>query len=113
MWESRFPRTPAGIAAFASRGIRGARIAVEARGPTWKFVDAVQALEGDVCVVDPRKTKLKAGFAAKTDKLAARRLADALRRESVVAIYIPPTPIRDLRISRATAGRSCRSARVS
>ena len=66
-------------------------------GPTWKFVDAMQALEADVCVVDPRKTKLKAGFAAKTDKLDARRLADALRRESVVAIYIPPPAIRDLR----------------
>ena len=42
-----------------------------------------------MCVVDPRKTKLKAGFAAKTDRLDARRLADALRRESVVSIYVP------------------------
>ena len=97
LWEGRFPRTPEGIAAFATRGVVGARIAVEAMGPTWKFVDAVQALEGDVCVVDPRKTKLKAGFAAKTDKLDARRLAVALRRESVVAIDIPPPSIRDRR----------------
>ena len=50
-----------------------------------------------VCVVDPRKTKLKAGFAAKTDRLDARRLADALRRESVVSIYVPPPAIRELR----------------
>jgi transposase len=50
-----------------------------------------------VCVVDPRKTKLKAGFAAKTDRLDARRLADALRRASVVSIYIPPPAIRELR----------------
>ena len=97
LWEGRFPRTPEGIAAFATRGLVGARIAVEAMGPTWKFVDAVQALEAVVCVVDPRKTKLKAGDAAKTDKLDARRLADALRRESVVAIYIPAPSIRDLR----------------
>lgn len=97
LWEGRFPRTADGIAAFATRGVAGARIAVEAMGPTWKFVDAVQALEADVCVVDPRKTKLKAGYAAKTDKLDARRLADALRRESVVSIYIPPPAIRDLR----------------
>jgi transposase len=47
--------------------------------------------------VDPVKTKLKAGFAAKTDRLDARRLADALRRESVVGIYRPPLPIRELR----------------
>jgi transposase len=50
-----------------------------------------------VCVVDPRKTKLKAGYAAKTDRLDARRLADAVRRESVVAIYVPPPAIRELR----------------
>jgi transposase len=44
-----------------------------------------------------RKTKLKAGYAAKTDRLDARRLADALRRESVVSIYVPPPALRDLR----------------
>jgi transposase len=97
VWEGRFPRTADGIAAFAARDVRGARIAVEAMGPTWAFVDALQPLEVDVCVVDPRKTKLKAGYAAKTDRLDARRLADALRRDSVTAIYIPPPAVRDLR----------------
>ena len=47
--------------------------------------------------MDTRKTKLKAGYAAKTDRLDARRLADALRRESVVSIYIPSPAIRELR----------------
>jgi transposase len=47
--------------------------------------------------VDPVKTKLKAGYAAKTDRLDARRLADALRRDSVVGIYFPPVAIRELR----------------
>jgi transposase len=47
--------------------------------------------------VDPRKTKLKAGFAAKTDRLDARRLADALRRDSVVSVYVPPPAIRERR----------------
>ena len=50
-----------------------------------------------MCVVDPRKTRLKAGFAAKTDRLDARRLADALRRASVVSVYVPPPAIRELR----------------
>ena len=35
--------------------------------------------------------------AAKTDRLDARRLADALRRDSVVGIYYPPVAIRELR----------------
>lgn len=97
-WEARFPRTAEGVARFIARGVGGAQaVAVEASGPTWAFVDAVQPTGARVCVVDPRKTKLKAGFAAKTDRLDARRLADALRRESVVSIYIPPPAIRELR----------------
>lgn len=97
LWEGRFPRTREGIATLAAHDIRGAHLAVEAMGPTWPFVDAVQMCGVDVCVVDPRRTRLKAGFAAKTDRLDARRLADALRRDSVAAIYIPSPAIRDLR----------------
>lgn len=97
IWEAAFPRTAEGIAAFAARGIHGAALAVEATGPTWRFVDAVGAYGVRACVVDARKTKIKAGFAAKTDRLDARRLADALRRDSVTSIYIPPAAIRELR----------------
>jgi transposase len=97
-WEGRFARTTDGIAQFVARGVGSHSVmAVEASGPTWAFVDALQPSGAQVCVVDPRKTKLKAGFAAKTDRLDARRLADALRRESVVSIYIPPPAIRELR----------------
>jgi transposase len=97
-WEGRFPRTAAGIAQWIARGVdRHSAIAVEASGPTWAFVDALAPTGARTCVVDPRKTKLKAGYAAKTDRLDARRLADALRRESVVSIYIPPPAIRELR----------------
>jgi transposase len=80
-WEGRFPRTADGVARFVARGIGSqSAIAVEASGPTWAFVDALAPTGAGVCVVDPRKTKLKAGYAAKTDRLDARRLADALRR---------------------------------
>lgn len=97
-WEGRFPRTAEGIARFVARGVGlGSAIAVEASGPTWAFVDALAPSGAAICVVDPRKTKLKAGYAAKTDRLDARRLADALRRQSVVSIYIPPPAIRELR----------------
>ena len=97
-WEARFPRTADGIARFVERGIGAhSAIAVEASGPTWAFVDAIVPTGATACVVDPRKTKLRAGFAAKTDRLDARRLADALRRDSVVSIYIPPPAIREMR----------------
>jgi transposase len=97
LWEGRYERTAADFARFEARCHAGTAIAVEATGPTWAFVDAVVPTGATVCVVDPRKTKLKAGYAAKTDRLDARRLADALRRESVVSIYIPPPAIRELR----------------
>ena len=97
-WEGRFPRSAEGLARLIARGVGPhSAIAVEASGPTWAFVDAIAPTGATVCVVDTRKTKLKAGYAAKTDRLDARRLADALRRESVVSIYIPPPAIRELR----------------
>jgi transposase len=96
-WEDRFPRTDVGIAALLARCDRRTALAVEASTPTWHFADALGDHVGDLRIVDPVKTKLKAGYAAKTDRLDARRLADALRRDSVVGIYYPPVAIRELR----------------
>ena len=96
-WEGPFPRTPAGLQAFSARCTPRTAVAVEATGPTWHFVDAIHDAVDTVVVVDPLKTRLKAGYAAKTDRLDARRLADALRRESVVTIYHPPVAVRELR----------------
>ena len=97
LWEQKFPRTEGGIVLFQACCHDATAIAVEACGPTWAFVDALGSTVGTVCVVDPRKTRLKAGFAAKTDRLDARRLADALRRESVVSVYVPAPAIREVR----------------
>jgi transposase len=97
LWEDRFPRTDAGITAFVARCDHRTALAVEASTPTWHFADALGDRIGAVRIVDPVKTKLKAGYAAKTDRLDARRLADALRRDSVVGIYYPPVAIRELR----------------
>jgi transposase len=97
VWEDRFPRTDAGIAALLARGDGRTALAVEASTPTWPFADALGDTLGDRRVVDPVQTKLQAGYAAKTDRLDARRLADALRRDRVVGIYYPPLAIRALR----------------
>jgi len=97
LWEGRFPRTTAGVAALTARCTAQSALAVEASTPTWHFADGVASRVGDLRIVDPVKTKLKAGYAAKTDRLDARRLADALRRDSVVGIYYPPLAIREAR----------------
>ena len=96
-WEARFPRTAAGLQGFLARCSPASEVAVEASGPTWTFADQVCPHVGKLVVVDPSRTRLKAGYAAKTDRLDARRLADALRRESVVRVYYPPPAIRELR----------------
>ena len=96
-WEQRWPTTNAGIAGLLTRCGPQSHVAVEASSPTWAFVDRVVDHVGAVHVVDTRKTRIKAGYAAKTDRLDAQRLADALRRDSVVGIYYPPPAIRDLR----------------
>jgi transposase len=97
VWEARLPRNEGGVTLLSAHCTATTSIAVEATSPTWAFVDAVAPTAAKICVVDPRKTRLKAGYAAKTDRLDARRLADALRRDSVVSIYIPPPAIRELR----------------
>jgi len=96
-WEDRFPTTAEGIEQFLARCVDVRTVAVEASGPTWHFVDQVVPCVPAVCIVDPARTRLKAGYVAKTDRLDARRLADALRRDSVVSIYYPPVAVRELR----------------
>jgi transposase len=96
-WEQRWPTTDQGIAGLLTRCGPQSRIAVEASSPTWAFVDRIVDHVGAVHVVDTRKTRIKAGYAAKTDRLDAQRLADALRRDSVVGIYYPPPALRDVR----------------
>src|SRR4030095_13671728 len=96
-WDQRWPTTESGIVGLLTRCDEASRIAVEASSPTWAFVDRIVDHVGSVTVVDTRKTRLKAGYAAKTDRLDAQRLADALRRDSVVGIYYPSPAIRDLR----------------
>lgn len=97
LWEGRFPRTAAGLEALRARCTPTTAMAVEASTPTWHFADQLVDGVGDLRVVDPLRTKLKAGYAAKTDRLDARRLADALRRDSVVGLYYPPLAIREVR----------------
>src|SRR5687767_8040822 len=63
-WEQRWPTTEAGIAALLTRCGRQSQIAVEASSPTWAFVDRIVEHVGAVHVVDTRKTRIKAGYAA-------------------------------------------------
>ena len=77
LWEAVLERNAEGIAALLTRCTPQTAVAVEATGPTWSFVDHLIGQVAHVCVIDTRKTKLKAGY--------------------VVSIYIPPPAIREIR----------------
>jgi transposase len=96
-WEARFENDRPGVTAFLARCHGRSAVAIEASGATWPFMDQVYPQLARVQVIDARKTRLRAGVAAKTDRLDARRLADALRRDSVVPVYYPSPTVRDLR----------------
>jgi transposase len=96
-WEARWPTSGEGIAALVTRCGDDSRLVIEASGATWSFADRLIGPGRHVQVIDARKTRLRAGYAAKTDRLDARRLADAARRDSVVGVYYPPPAIRQLR----------------
>lgn len=96
-WEARFGNDAAGISALVARCHGRSAVAIEASGPSWAFMDQVHPQLARVQVIDPRTTRLRAGVAAKTDRLDARRLADALRRDSVAPVYYPPPAVRELR----------------
>ena len=66
-WKDRFPTTTAGIGAFLERSPHPVTVAVEASGPTWSFADQVRSHMERIQIVDAAKTRLKAGYAAKTD----------------------------------------------
>jgi len=62
LWEDRFPRSADGLAALTARCTPTTAMAVEASTPTWHFADTMTPAVGDLRVVDPFKTKLKAGY---------------------------------------------------
>jgi transposase len=111
LWEGRFPRTPAGLEALRARCTLRSAVAVEASTPTWHFADGLVDAVRDLRIVDPLKTKLKAGYAAKTDRLDARRLADALRRQVWSGSTIRRSRSANCGSSVAVAMHWCRCAR--
>jgi len=87
-----------GDAGLVARCGASSRVAVEASSRRWAFGRPHRRSRGRRACGDSRKTRLKAGYAAKTDR--ARRAAgsaDALRRDMWSGSITRRPPIRDLR----------------
>src|SRR4029453_3155381 len=86
--ERPVPARPDGHPGLAGAGTRHTALAVEASTPTWHFADGLVDAVAELRIVDPLKTTLKAGYAAKTDRLDPRRPAERLRGGR--GVWLPP-----------------------
>lgn len=78
--------------AFA-REHAGAAVAIEATGVYRHVYDTLEP-HVDVTLVNPKKTRLIAESAAKTDEIDATTLAKLLRADMLAESYVPPAEIR-------------------
>ncbi len=72
----------------------GSRIAVEATGTWWWFVDLAEEMGHQVVMSHPKATKAIAHARLKNDKVDAAMLAYQLRANLLPTVWIPPAPLR-------------------
>lgn len=66
------------------------RVAVEAQGSWYWFVDLLQRLGCDVVLSNPKQTKAIASARLKNDRVDACMLASLLRGKLLPTVWIPP-----------------------
>lgn len=72
----------------------GSRIAVEATGSWWWFVDLAESYGHEVVLSNPKQTKAIASARLKNDRVDAERLAGLLAADLLPSVWIPPAPLR-------------------
>ncbi len=102
----REPR-PASQLRFANHGVtvekvlkslpRGSKIAFEATGSWWWFVDLAQKTGHEVVMSHPKQTKAIASARLKSDKVDALMLAKLLKGDLLPTVWIPPATQRYVR----------------
>jgi len=87
----------------------GAKIAVEATGNWWWFVDKVRELGHEACLSHPKQTKAIASARLKSDKVDARMLARLLKADLLPTVWIPGQRERYVRELLSHRGRLVRA----
>ena len=73
------------------------RVALESSSNAWDYHDQLQPLVADIQVAHSHKIKLIAASPKKTDQHDARILAKLLAANLLPTVWVPPTPVRELR----------------
>jgi len=95
--QQRLENDPTRLEQFFAELPRGARIAIEASGTWWWFVDLVERLGHHAVLSNPKQTKAIAAARLKNDRVDAERLALLLRGDLLPTVWIPPARLREAR----------------
>jgi transposase len=76
---------------------QGSKIALEATGSWWWFVDLAQKSGYEVIMSHPKQTKAIASARLKSDKVDALMLAKLLKSDLLPTVWIPPAKQRYIR----------------
>ena len=91
----RFPNTPEGWSQFCATLDGRAEVALEVTGNAYRCYDLVSPHAGKVLLVNPSALRR---LGVKTDKLDAETIAEQLALGLIPEVWVPPAPIRELRV---------------
>lgn len=91
----RFPNTPEGWTTFCATLDGSAHVALEVTGNAYRCYDLVSPHAGKVLLVNP---SAQHRLGVKTDKLDAKTMAEQLALGLIPEVWVPPAPIRELRV---------------
>ena len=87
--QFRFPNDPKTVDGVLRKLPRGTKIAVEATGSWWWFIEKARAMGHEVCLSHPKQTKAIAHARLKSDKVDAVMLARLLKADFLPTVWIP------------------------
>jgi transposase len=87
--QFRFSNDPKTVHGILKKLPRGTKIAVEATGTWWWFIEKARELGHEVCLSHPKQTKAIAHARLKSDKVDAVMLARLLKADFLPTVWIP------------------------
>lgn len=87
--QFRFPNDPKTVDGVLRKLPRGTKIAVEATGSWWWFIERARGMGHEVLLSHPKQTKAIAHARLKSDKVDAVMLARLLKADFLPTVWIP------------------------
>ena len=95
--QLRFPNNTVTVEKVLKKLPQGSKIALEATGSWWWFVELAQKTGHEVVMSHPKQTKAIASARLKSDKVDALMLAKLLKADLLPTVWTPPATQRYVR----------------